>query len=281
MLDPLVRDLYRKFRWKERLGWFGATMADAFALTGAGRVRTWMDEPLLRKWLALAAFVFLLSFGLMSWAVVVYLRGGNPEDEPTVVGPKSPDGLDAWMDLFNGRDLSGWTPMLTRGQNNRGEVQESVTSGWKVENGELVYDTSESGWIRCDERLGDFELSFEFQLPKGANSGVIFRYPGQGLLAPEIQLEDDPAEKAKGANKQTGALFGLVPPSSDVFRSSTILSMHVRISTAWEQRSTHCLQAARRSKDVPVLKQSTRSNSKIPRCPPSIISRFRRCLKAK
>ncbi|MDA1054870.1 MAG: serine/threonine-protein kinase [Planctomycetota bacterium] len=71
--NPLVRDLYRKFRWQQRLGWFGATLADVVSLAG-GRKRSIHDEPLLRKWLAMAAVVFLISFGLMTWAVMSYLN---------------------------------------------------------------------------------------------------------------------------------------------------------------------------------------------------------------
>jgi tRNA A-37 threonylcarbamoyl transferase component Bud32 len=83
--DPLVRDLYRKFRWQQRLGWIGSTLADAFAMSGISRMRTTIEDPMYRKWLGSAAVVFLISFGLMSWYVTAYLRSGSQVElaEPT------------------------------------------------------------------------------------------------------------------------------------------------------------------------------------------------------
>ncbi|MBC8355819.1 MAG: protein kinase [Planctomycetes bacterium] len=85
--DPLARDLYRKYRWQQRLGWFGTMLADAVSLAIPCRTRSWFDEPLLRKWFALATLVGLTSFGLMSWAVVIYLkRNGRTTATVTIAG---------------------------------------------------------------------------------------------------------------------------------------------------------------------------------------------------
>ncbi len=75
--DPLARDLYRKYRWQQRLGWFGATMADAFSIAVPYRTRATLEDSMLRKWFALAVLVFLISFAAMTWSVIIYLRGPN------------------------------------------------------------------------------------------------------------------------------------------------------------------------------------------------------------
>ncbi len=67
-------------------------------------------------------------------------------------------------------------------------------------------------------RYGDFILDFEWRLPEGGNSGVLYRvcedyeYPWQS--GPEMQLLDDPRDP-EGANPTTccGALYRLLPSS--------------------------------------------------------------------
>jgi 3-keto-disaccharide hydrolase len=70
------------------------------------------------------------------------------------------------------------------------------------------------------ERFRDFALSFEWRLPRGGNSGVLYRVDEQhehawqsGL---EMQLLDD-ERAADGANALTscGALYGLMAPWRD------------------------------------------------------------------
>ena len=132
---------------------------------------------------------------------------------------------DGWANVFNGKDLTGWTPMLTSGAMN--DIQRSTTGGWKVENGELVCDTDQHGWLRLDRKYSNFSLNFQFFLPLDSNSGVLIRVPDQGKLGPEIQLEDDPTQQRP--DQATGALYGLVAPNPDTFRSGQ-----------WNQMTINC-----------------------------------------
>jgi hypothetical protein len=70
------------------------------------------------------------------------------------------------------------------------------------------------------ERFRDFTLFFEWRLPRGGNSGVLYRV-AESLehswqSGPEMQLLDDEHHKG-GANALTscGALYGLVAPWHD------------------------------------------------------------------
>ncbi len=60
------------------------------------------------------------------------------------------------MDLFNGKDLSGW----------KGK--------WVVEDAALAWKQG-AGDIWTEEKYGDFVLDFEYKVAKGTNSGVFIR----------------------------------------------------------------------------------------------------------
>lgn len=65
-------------------------------------------------------------------------------------------------------------------------------------------------------RYGDFRFEFEWRLPEGGNSGVLYRvcedYEHAWQSGPEMQLLDDPRDP-EGTNPTTccGALYGLLP----------------------------------------------------------------------
>ena len=71
---------------------------------------------------------------------------------------------DGWKDLFNGKDLSGWT---NAGGGDPGK-------GWEVKDGALCR-TGKAGDIWSKERFGDFTLELEFKTE--GNSGVFIRKP--------------------------------------------------------------------------------------------------------
>lgn len=90
-------------------------------------------------------------------------------------------GDEPWQQLFNGRDLSGW------------EVVGGEPGGWKVEDGTLRTDGA-GGWLSSAEEYADFELTLEFKLAPGSNSGVFLRAPREGhtsRVGMELQLIDD------------------------------------------------------------------------------------------
>ena len=65
------------------------------------------------------------------------------------------------ISLFNGKDLSGWS-IQNNGQ-------------FEVEDGVLTINRG-TGWLRSNERYGDFELIMEFRfMEKAANSGIFVR----------------------------------------------------------------------------------------------------------
>ncbi|NAY90960.1 DUF1080 domain-containing protein [Muricauda sp. JGD-17] len=89
---------------------------------------------------------------------------------PKLVYPENVE-WDKPIELFNGRDLSGWH---VDGEKNQ----------WEAENGILVNPESGSNLI-TDQKFEDFKLHIEFQYPEGSNSGIYLR----GRY--EVQIEDN------------------------------------------------------------------------------------------
>jgi len=97
--------------------------------------------------------------------------------------------------LFNGRDLSGWTPSDL-----------GSAASWKVENGTLV-SPGHGPELITDAKFEDFKLHVEFNCAPGSNSGVYLR----GRY--ELQIEDDP--EPEGPTMRTGGIYGFLAPSPD------------------------------------------------------------------
>lgn len=119
-----------------------------------------------------------------------------------------------WKLLFNGSDLDGWTSV--------GKDQPPST-GWKVENGILIKTENERGGdIITSNEYSDFELSLEFKITEGANSGIKYfftEYEKGGWLGFEFQLLDDEnhpdAKMGRNGNRLQGTLYDMFPLDKD------------------------------------------------------------------
>ncbi len=123
-----------------------------------------------------------------------------------------------WRLLWDGETTRGW-----RGAKLSGFPEQ----GWRIENGELVVlasdggESTNGGDIVTREQFSNFELSFEFKLTPGANSGVkYFVDPdlnrGEGsAIGLEFQILDDDrhpdAKEGVRGNRTVGSLYDLIP----------------------------------------------------------------------
>jgi hypothetical protein len=106
------------------------------------------------------------------------------------------------VNLFNGRDLTGWK--LT---------SENQVNGFKVIDGVLVNDVPQTpgqprinyGNLRTEEVFDDFNLTLEVNFPRGSNSGVYLR----GIY--EVQVVDSYGRPLNPHNM--GALYSRITPS--------------------------------------------------------------------
>lgn len=106
------------------------------------------------------------------------------------------------IELFNGKDLTGWQ-LTNPGQKN----------GWKAVDGLLVNETPKTtfdpfahyGNLRTDREFTDFHLSIDFNVPKGGNSGIYLR----GLYEAQVVDRDSRMQGIHGV----GAIFNRIEPS--------------------------------------------------------------------
>jgi hypothetical protein len=106
--------------------------------------------------------------------------------------------------LFNGRDLSGWRLSNPKKQN-----------GWRVEDGELVNETPKTdfsgygtfGNLRTDRVFEDFQLTIEYNVASGGNSGIYLR----GMYEAQVVDRDSKMQGISGP----GAVFGRIAPSEN------------------------------------------------------------------
>jgi hypothetical protein len=120
--------------------------------------------------------------------------------------PTPPEG---WTSLFNGKDLTGWTPTGKK------EV-------WGAEDGAIFVKGGGGGWLMTDKEYKNFELKLEYKPSFHANSGVALRTPmpgeqpkGKGwdpaYIGMEIQLIDDVNWKGLQPWQHTGSIYNVVP----------------------------------------------------------------------
>ena len=107
--------------------------------------------------------------------------------------------------IWKGETLAGW--MTIDGN--------PAPSGWEAKDGviRLRKTLFRSGHIVTRQEFGDFELSFDWKIAPGGNSGLKYRVRtyGDRTLGCEYQIYDDPSGTAP-ENTQTGSIYDLYEP---------------------------------------------------------------------
>ena len=122
-----------------------------------------------------------------------------------------------WTLLWDGKSKDGWRSPKT---------QEFPTSGWSIADGTLNtigsggHEAAGGGDIITRKRYSNFELSVDFKITPGANSGIkIFVDPsinkGAGsAIGPEFQVLDDElhedAKQGRDGNRTIGSLYDMI-----------------------------------------------------------------------
>ncbi|MBN2376927.1 MAG: DUF1080 domain-containing protein [Sedimentisphaerales bacterium] len=115
--------------------------------------------------------------------------------------------------LFNGRDLTGW------------EMVGGQADSWAAVDGVLTCMGKGGGWLSTTKEFDNFELSLEYKVPAGGNSGVFIRAPREGNPAyagSEIQVLDDYADIYKDLKpwQFTGSVYATAAPSKRVSKKA-------------------------------------------------------------
>jgi hypothetical protein len=111
-----------------------------------------------------------------------------------------------WKLLFDGETTKGW----------RNYKQDKISDGWQVVDGALTRAANGAGDIITDDQYDAFELSLEYKISKGGNSGIMYHVTEEGATpwqtGPEIQVQDN----KDGHDPQlAGWLYQLYQPEID------------------------------------------------------------------
>ncbi|MCC7293994.1 MAG: DUF1080 domain-containing protein [Phycisphaerales bacterium] len=114
--------------------------------------------------------------------------------------------------LFDGKSTAGW----------RGFKKPDMPAGWTIEDGCLTR-TGQGGDIVTADEFDNFELTLEWKIAKGGNSGIFYRVgEGDGLDAvwstgPEMQvLDNDFHNDGQNPLTSAGSNYALYPAPRDL-----------------------------------------------------------------
>jgi hypothetical protein len=104
--------------------------------------------------------------------------------------------------LFNGKDLTGWTA--------------HGTEKWFVEDGNLVCESGpdkQYGYLSTVQKYKNFELTLQFKQEANGNSGVFFRSSIEGVKISGWQVEVAPLNHSTGGIYESYGRGWLIKPS--------------------------------------------------------------------
>ncbi len=122
-----------------------------------------------------------------------------------------------WKLLFDGKTNNGW-------RSAKGNTFPTAANGWVIKDGLLTIHSSDgaesqnAGDIVTTNQYGAFELSFDFKLTRGANSGVKYfvtlkEQTGLSAIGLEYQILDDDvhpdAKLGRNGNRTLASLYDL------------------------------------------------------------------------
>ncbi|MEO0525673.1 MAG: DUF1080 domain-containing protein [Bacteroidota bacterium] len=129
---------------------------------------------------------------------------------------------DEWTVLFDGTSFDGWHVYPDK------EVPET----WQLEDGAMILRPTgvrkdgERFNLVTDKEFTSFELSLEWKVSEGANSGIMWgvqdnlEYQEPYYTGPEIQVLDNIShpDAKNGTTHRAGSLYDMVAPSKDVVK---------------------------------------------------------------
>lgn len=129
------------------------------------------------------------------------------DEQEMATGPWSATKKMTTEVLFDGSSMDSF----------RGYKEEAIGAGWKVVDGTLHFDGTRSGDIITKKEYGSFELTFDWKVSEGGNSGVMYRVT-LGDNAPYMSgieyqiLDNDKHADGKSRTTSAAALYALYQP---------------------------------------------------------------------
>lgn len=121
---------------------------------------------------------------------------------------------DGWQLLFDGKSLQGWRVYAKK---------DKPIAGWEISNGTLRSIATPKGskaigdQIITEKKYDNFELSWEWKLPKAGNNGIKYFVTEARTKSPghEYQMLDDAAhpDAKHGEKRQTASFYEVLAPA--------------------------------------------------------------------
>jgi len=149
------------------------------------------------------------SLTIVTLATIVVIMSFKPLQADNTLTESEKKG--GWKLLFDGKTINGWRTFKNNEQDS-----------WEVINGQM-HTKKEGSSKHVDlitkDQYKDFELTVDWKVEKGANSGIIYHtletHDASYETGPEYQLIDDNGYEDKLENWQkSGADYAMHPPSS-------------------------------------------------------------------
>ncbi|MEQ1862269.1 MAG: DUF1080 domain-containing protein [Chthoniobacteraceae bacterium] len=147
---------------------------------------------------------------MKSLALILPLLALAAHAEPNTLTPA--EKADGWRLLFDGKTTAGWVGI---------GKDAFPAKGWTIVDGALFHAAKAGGGdIVTTEHFEDFELTWEWKLPAGANTGLKYNLPdAKKPVGFEYQLIDDeghPDGKKGGRSHQTASLYDVLEPAAEM-----------------------------------------------------------------
>ena len=187
-----------------------------------------------------------MRLSLASLVVLLFVRAALAADpEPNTLTAE--EKAAGWKLLFDGKTTTGW----------RNYNKTTIGPGWKAEDGALVRGKEKDIDIVTTEKYAAFELSLEYNIAKGGNSGLMFHVEETSGPAwhtgPEIQIQDvgggDPqkpgwlyqlykseVDAAKPAGEWNQLRILVTPEKCATWMNGKLYYEYIKGSKDWDER---------------------------------------------
>lgn len=147
-----------------------------------------------------------------AFAASAFLLIGCASASQSAEQASSSAGSGGWQTLFDGTSMNAF----------RGYKSQAMPKGWSIVNGELTKSGEVEDLVTRD-KFANFELSFDWKLGRGGNSGVMYRvteeYDHPYWTGPEYQLLDDTGHPdGKSRLTAAGSDYALYPSPAGVVK---------------------------------------------------------------
>lgn len=153
----------------------------------------------------------IVSF-VVGLAILGCARAPEPAMKDSSKANAATSSADGWRPLFDGTSLAGWHVYRQTG----------TPANWRAVDG-TIERVADGGDLVTDEQFANFDLTLDWKVAPGGNSGIVYRVADTGEetyeTGPEMQILDDTRHPdGKSPLTSAGSNYGLYPAPRGVVK---------------------------------------------------------------